>query len=71
MRILFAGTDTNTRGGANDIVATDVKLNRLNELIDANAEFGYDWWHIYDTMVREIVIAGRFKAIQVVKNKIN
>lgn len=60
MKILFAGSNNCPNGGALDIVATDVRVKDLNELLDANSALGYHWWHLYDTVERDIIKSGTF-----------
>lgn len=71
MKILFAGNDNHPYGGARDIIATDVRSKDIQELIDANNSLDYDWWHLYDTTKREIVLEGRFKASILIVKKSN
>jgi hypothetical protein len=60
MKILFAGCDYYPSPGAYDIVATDIKMSALEELLEA-FKVGNEWWHVYDTSKKEIIREGRFK----------
>lgn len=61
MKILFVYDKWEASGGAHDIVATDVDINGLDELLLA-------WhsercsWHVYDTEKKEIIKEGSFKS---------
>lgn len=59
MLILFVCENYYPNGGAHDIVATDVELEGLDELVEANKTDGR--WHLYDTEKKEIIKEGRYE----------
>jgi hypothetical protein len=60
MLILFVCDKYEANGGAHDIVATDVDMNGLDELLSA-WHSDRCFWHVYDTEKKEIIKEGSFK----------
>lgn len=59
MKILFVCEHYYPSGGARDIVATDVDMEGLDELLAAHKTEGS--WHVYDTESRSIIKEGRWR----------
>jgi hypothetical protein len=59
MKILFVCENYYPSGGARDIVATDVDMDGLEELLVAYKTDGS--WHVYDTEKREIIKEGSWR----------
>jgi len=60
MKILFVCDKYEANGGAFDIVATDVNMEGLEELLEAWHSTRCSW-HVYDTETKEIIKEGSFK----------